>query len=92
MTKIPIQLDENDLKKIDYLVKRGMYKNRSHAIRSLLNQILEQETIGYNWESLDEVEKRVKIVEKLKKAKTPLFVWNHPINASNYIRNMRDER
>ena len=44
-TTIPVPLNDNDLKKIDYLVKIGRYKNRTQAIRALLREKLAQQTI-----------------------------------------------
>lgn len=36
MATIPLTIDEADLKKIDFLIKKGIFKNRSQAIRVLL--------------------------------------------------------
>ncbi|MHA1651278.1 MAG: ribbon-helix-helix domain-containing protein [Candidatus Helarchaeota archaeon] len=45
MTTIPVPLNDDDLKKIDYLVKIGRYKNRTQAIKALLRKQLAQQTI-----------------------------------------------
>lgn len=36
MATIPLKLDGAHLKKIDFLIKKGIFKNRSQAIRCLL--------------------------------------------------------
>ena len=56
MTTIPIQLNEVDLGKIDYLIKIGRYKNCSQALRFLIQDRLSQETIQFEFENI-EVEK-----------------------------------
>ncbi len=49
MKTIPVPLDDNDLKKIDYLIKIGRYKNRTQAIRNLLQEKLAEEWIIFEW-------------------------------------------
>lgn len=67
MTTIPIQLNETDLKKIDYLVKIGRYKNRSQAIKTILQERLSQEAIQFNLENPEEENLRKQIVQELSK-------------------------
>jgi len=92
MTIVPIQLNEMELQKIDFLIKTGKYKNRSQAIRTLLNQRLEQETFSFEWENEEEDQKRNEIVEKLLNQKLPVISWKGPFNAAEYISKFRDER
>ena len=54
MNAIPIKLSSNVIEKIDYLIKRGKYKNRSQAIREFILRALENET-------LFEIEKEINI-------------------------------
>ena len=65
MTTIPIQLNEVDLGKIDYLIKIGRYKNRSQALRFLIQDRLSQETIQFEFENIEVEKKRQQIVEEL---------------------------
>jgi Arc/MetJ-type ribon-helix-helix transcriptional regulator len=56
MTTIPVPIDESDLKKIDYLIKIGRYKNRTQAIKTIIQEKLAQETIIFEWEKgIDEL-------------------------------------
>ena len=65
MTTIPIQLNEVDLGKIDYLIKIGRYKNCSQALRFLIQDRLSQETIQFEFENIEVEKKRQQIVEEL---------------------------
>jgi len=71
---IPIPLDENEINKIDYLVKIGRYKNRTQALKALIQEKLAQETIIFDWEkSSDEIAKK-KIIQEL--IKLPEFSFS----------------
>jgi Arc/MetJ-type ribon-helix-helix transcriptional regulator len=65
MATIPIKIDEIELAKIDILVKRGQYKNRSQAIKSMLLTRLNQEYQPITWESPEEVKLQEKIFHEL---------------------------
>ena len=45
MKTIPIKLIDQDVYKIDYLVKIGRYKNRSQAIKTMIDSSLSKEQI-----------------------------------------------
>jgi len=65
MPTIPLKLDDADLRKIDYLVKKGQYKNRSHAIRNLLIEQLNSILIPLEWQE-EESDKNIdEVVRKL---------------------------
>lgn len=42
MAKIAISIDNDQLEKLDYYVKKKVFKNRSQAFQLSINQILEQ--------------------------------------------------
>jgi len=42
LSVVPVKLERDDVKKLDTLVKLGIFKNRSQAIRSLLRDQLEK--------------------------------------------------
>ncbi len=67
MTIIPIRLSDVDLKKIDYLIKIGRYKNRSHAIKEILKEKLAQETSIQEFENPEEEQERKRVVQELSK-------------------------
>lgn len=71
MITIPIGLDEETIKKLDALVKKGLYKNRTEAIRSQISDGLAKRTI------LDLKETPVEIKEKIFHK---LFNYSKPIN------------
>jgi len=65
MPTIPIQLNEAELQKIDYLIRIGRYKNRNQAIKAMLNERLVRESYLFAFESAEEDQVRRKVVEKL---------------------------
>jgi len=71
MGVVPVRIDDDQLKRIDLLVKRGLYKTRNEAIRMMLKTRLLEEL------SEDEdVEDVVKIlIETKKKGHEPLVLW-----------------
>jgi Arc/MetJ-type ribon-helix-helix transcriptional regulator len=74
MPIIPIPLEEEEINKIDYLVKTGRYKNRIQVIKALIQEKLAQETIIFDWEeSPDEIAKK-KIIQEL--VKLPEFSFS----------------
>ncbi|OLS13618.1 MAG: hypothetical protein RBG13Loki_2744 [Promethearchaeota archaeon CR_4] len=66
MATIPIQFSDEDLKKIDYLVKIGRYKNRSQAIKTIVEERLTRETLQFDFENSNEDETLHGIVAQLK--------------------------
>ena len=69
MAIIPIQLDDEIIKKIDLLVKQGRYKNRTEALRDQIMTSLDK--ISVIETRVEETEKYQKILTKLLKMKTP---------------------
>ncbi|HEY0089796.1 MAG TPA: ribbon-helix-helix domain-containing protein [Candidatus Lokiarchaeia archaeon] len=67
MATIPLHIDETDLKKIDYLVKKGQYKNRSQAIKSLLLEQLNRLLIPFEFQESESDRKVDDVVQKLLK-------------------------
>ena len=67
MATIPIKLGDSELKKIDYLIKIGRYKNRSQAIRTMLDEKLANEAHPLEFEDEQDEIKRKEIVAELKK-------------------------
>jgi len=65
MATIPLKIDDLDLKKIDYLVKKGVFKNRSQALRALLSDQLNQLILPFEWEEKEKDEKIDNVVHKL---------------------------
>jgi Arc/MetJ-type ribon-helix-helix transcriptional regulator len=65
MSTIPIKLKEVDLEKIDYLIKRGKYKNRSQAIMKILQEKLDQELLPFEFDSQEAEEQRKMVLKKM---------------------------
>jgi Arc/MetJ-type ribon-helix-helix transcriptional regulator len=65
MITVPIQLNEIEVSKLDYLVKVGKYKNRTQAIKAMLNEKINQEMVPFDWELPEINAKRQKVLEKL---------------------------
>jgi len=42
MRVIPVRLTDEEVRKIDLLTKRGLYRSRSEAIRAILSKQLEE--------------------------------------------------
>ena len=61
MAIIPINLDEGIVEKIDILVKRGLYKNRSEALRDQIIKGIEKISI------IEEPDKESEIYKELLK-------------------------
>lgn len=90
MTVIPIQLSEIDLKKIDYLIKLGRYKNRSQAIKEILRERLAQETSMQDFETSEEEQKRKKIVEELSRTSKFEFTIKSKKSAADLVSEDRE--
>jgi Arc/MetJ-type ribon-helix-helix transcriptional regulator len=61
MGVVPVRLDDEELKRIDLLVRRGLYRSRNEAIREMLRVKLSEE--------LSEEEDVDELVEALLKIK-----------------------
>lgn len=90
MTTIPIPIEENDLKKIDYLIKIGRYKNRTQAIKALLQEKLAQETIIFEWEKSVDAIPIKKIIDDLTKLSNFSFTIESNKSADELIGEERE--
>lgn len=77
MGVVPIRLDENTLKKIDLLVKAHVFKNRSDAIRRILNRLLAHEPLHALLDKLN-FSRIAEALSLLKKIGGVKFVSNEP--------------
>jgi len=72
MPVIPIKLESNLVEKLDALVGVGKFKNRSHAIREILNDRLARE--GIVPQADKEREKRInRVIQLMQSQKQPFF-------------------
>jgi Arc/MetJ-type ribon-helix-helix transcriptional regulator len=86
MTTIPIQIADAELSKIDYLIRIGRYKNRSQAIKSMLQDKLNTESILFEDENPEEEILRQKIVGELEKRNhEPIFLIKSEKNSAELI-------
>jgi Arc/MetJ-type ribon-helix-helix transcriptional regulator len=91
MATIPIQLNDVDLKKIDYLVKSGRYKNRSQAIKSMIQEKLTQEVLPFEVDNPDQDELMKKILHDLREKKiSGVFTIDSDKSAAELISEDRD--
>ena len=65
MTTVPVQLSESEVAKIDHLVALGRYKNRTQAIKALLQAAIQGEFIPFEWENSDEDLPSQQLVDKM---------------------------
>lgn len=68
MTVVPVRLSEGEVRKLNLLLKRGVYKSRNEAIRAILAEGLE-ERLGEN-EDVTELVSKMLALRKL--GKTPI--------------------
>ena len=91
MTTIPIQITDAELLKIDYLVRIGRYKNRSQAIKSMLQDKLTTELILFEDENDDEETLCQNIITELdKRNHEPIFMINSKKSSAELISEDRD--
>lgn len=91
MTTIPLQISDPELKKIDYLIKIGRYKNRSQALKLMLSEKLTQETISFDFENQEDDKVREKIVEELRAKKIePIMMITSTKNSAELVSEDRD--
>ncbi len=69
MGNIPVSLDEEIIKKIDLLVKKGLYKNRSEALRDQITKGLSKISLMDDFQEHDDTYNQ--ILDTLLKLKTP---------------------
>ena len=70
MITVPVGLDEETIKKLDALVKKGLYKNRTEAIRAQITNGLEKRSILDLKEPPEEVKE--KLLSKLLNSSKPI--------------------
>lgn len=90
MATIPIQLSETDLEKIDHLILIGKYKNRSQAVKSMLQSKLEQEKVPSEWDTPADKENRQKIISQILQNKHFKIEILSIKNAVDLVRENRD--
>lgn len=73
MITVPVQLNEADLEKIDYLVRLGHYKNRNQAIKIMLTEHIRQEASFAELDKPENPELYEKLRSELKKKPPLLF-------------------
>ncbi|MHA1439950.1 MAG: ribbon-helix-helix domain-containing protein [Promethearchaeota archaeon] len=90
MATIPINIDDVNLKKIDYLVKKGHFKNRSQAIRSLLFERLNKILLPFERECSENNENIAFAIKKLMNLKNPKVIIKSDKTASILIDQERE--
>ena len=90
MATIPIHLEDSDLKKIDYLIKTGRFKNRSQVIKIMLRSKLDQEGFPLEWENEDQERQRQHILQQLLPRKDIQIQWRTGKNSVEQVRESRD--
>jgi len=90
MATIPIQLNDTDLEKIDYLIQIGKYKNRSQAIKSMIQSKLEQDVLPKEWDSEKDREIRKKLISQMLQLKDIQIDITSKKSAVELVREQRD--
>ncbi|MHA1265809.1 MAG: ribbon-helix-helix domain-containing protein [Candidatus Helarchaeota archaeon] len=90
MKTIPIPLEDRDLEKIDYLIKIGRYKNRTQAIKALLQEKLAQETIIFEWEQAVDESSIKRVIEDLTRSSEFSFTIKSKQSAAELIGEERE--
>jgi Arc/MetJ-type ribon-helix-helix transcriptional regulator len=72
MITIPVGLDEETLEKLDTLVKKGLYKNRTEAIRAQIINGLDKRSIIELKETPEGIKE--KIFQKLLQSSKPINI------------------
>jgi len=64
-TVVPVRFKKRDLRKIDMLIERGLFKSRSEAIRRLSLEAAEKRLVNFTTSNLSEAVKAIlKALEK----------------------------
>lgn len=71
MATIPISLDDEIIKKIDFLIKKGIYKNRSEALRDQIVKGLEKFKLFSNSDDEDKSKDYHNVLDYLINLKSP---------------------
>jgi Arc/MetJ-type ribon-helix-helix transcriptional regulator len=90
MTTIPVNLQNPDLKKIDYLIKCGKFKNRSQAIRSMIRSKLDQEILPFELKIEEEEELKNEVLAELLNNPEVKFTWKTDKNSVELVQDMRN--
>ncbi|MHA1728143.1 MAG: ribbon-helix-helix domain-containing protein [Promethearchaeota archaeon] len=90
MTTIPIRIDEIDLKKIDFLIKIGRFKNRSQALRQFIHDRLKKEILLFEQDDKSNEKLRLEVLSKLKKKDNFSFSLLSKKNAEEIIGENRE--
>ena len=90
MSTIPIKLNDSVLKKIDYLIKIGRYKNRSQAIKAFIEEKLALETIRLDFESSENSSLKKKIIQDLVSSPDFFFEIKNKKSAAEIVAEERE--
>ncbi len=90
MATIPIQFPDEDLKKIDYLIKIGRYKNRSQAIKIMVEERLTRETLQFDFENSDNDEALQETVMRLRELPSVKFRTSGGKSAAEIVSEERE--
>ncbi len=90
MATIPIQFPDEDLKKIDYLIKIGRYKNRSQAIKIMVEERLTRETLQFDFENSDNDETLQETVMRLRELPSVTFRTSGGKSAAEIVSEERE--
>ncbi|MHA2364336.1 MAG: hypothetical protein ACXAC7_10285 [Candidatus Hodarchaeales archaeon] len=88
MPVIPINLDEDIIKKVEILIKMGKYKNRTEALRDQITKGIERMSIFEEDEKQNEVVEA--IVERLLRIDKPLNLLKTEKSAVDLISEGRE--
>jgi hypothetical protein len=90
MATIPVQLNDIDLAKLDFLIRLGKYKNRTQAIKTIIQSKLEQESFPFEWDSPSDREKRQEIIQQILQNNSLKIEIQSKKNAVELVREQRD--
>ncbi len=90
MATIPIQFPDEDLKKIDYLIKIGRYKNRSQATKIMVEERLTRETLQFDFENSDNDEALQETVMRLRELPSVKFRTSGGKSAAEIVSEERE--
>lgn len=85
MGVVPVRLDDEDLKRIDLLVKRQAFRSRNEAIKKMIKTMLSESTADDQ-----DVDKLVESLLKLKKAGKEPLVLRLKQSATEIVASGRD--
>jgi len=85
MRVVPVRIDDEDLKRIDLLVKRQAFRSRNEAIRRMIKI-----TLSESMSDVQNVDELVKSLLKLKKSGTEPVVLRLNRTATRIVASGRD--